>query len=218
SRLSAALAGPEARVLDGPPRAPRPARLAERGSGERRPCGVVDGHLVVLAIVSSRQTHPASSRAGPSRRTTGFLAAAAALWAAVGPISGHFAEAATAPTYDALRAEVPQLLAPLDAAHYRAVFRLQEQGRWVEADARIAEIYDPLLLGHVLHQRYLHPTAYKSSYEELRNWLETYGDHPGAQRVYQLAQQRRPPAAPEPRAPFFTFEGARAEPQASAPG
>lgn len=168
--------------------------------------------------MSSRQTHPAASRASLSRRTTGFLAAAAALWATVGPIPGHPAEAVPGPAYDALRAEIPQLLTPLDAAHYRAVFRLQEQGRWEEADARIGEIYDPLLLGHVLHQRYLHPTAYKSSFEELRDWMEVYGDHPGAQRIHQLAQQRRPAAAPEPRAPFFTFEGAPAEHQASPPG
>ena len=47
-------------------------------------------------------------------------------------------------------------------------------------------------MGHVLFQRYMHPTAYRAKWTELRDWLKNYADHPGAWRVYKLAQKRKP--------------------------
>jgi soluble lytic murein transglycosylase len=78
-----------------------------------------------------------------------------------------------------------------DRALYARIFALQEQGAWDEADTLIAYVHDPLLVGHVLYQRYLVNAAYKSQFSELNSWLKDFGDHPFADRVYQLAQRRR---------------------------
>ncbi|MEM6835008.1 MAG: transglycosylase SLT domain-containing protein, partial [Pseudomonadota bacterium] len=64
-------------------------------------------------------------------------------------------------------------------------------GKWRAADTHIKALDNKLLLGHVLHQRYMHPTDYRSRYSELRGWLKTYADHPGAKRLYRLAVKRR---------------------------
>jgi soluble lytic murein transglycosylase-like protein len=52
------------------------------------------------------------------------------------------------------------------------------------------------LLGRVLSQRYLHPDSsskgWRSSYKELRLWLENYNDHPDATRIHSLSKKRRP--------------------------
>ncbi|MEJ1994649.1 MAG: lytic transglycosylase domain-containing protein [Limibacillus sp.] len=95
--------------------------------------------------------------------------------------------------------EVAGPLSAADAALYRDIFSLQEQGRWKEADRKIDALQDPLLLGHLQFQRYMHPTAYRSRYRELAAWLERYGDHPGAERIYRLAEKRRPAGAATPR-------------------
>src|SRR3546814_16611367 len=77
-----------------------------------------------------------------------------------------------------------------DADLYRRIFVLQEDGRWPQADRLIAELSDKRLLGHLLAQRYLHPTAYRSKYSELTAWMDSYADHPQAQRIYALALTR----------------------------
>ncbi|NJO37667.1 MAG: lytic transglycosylase domain-containing protein [Rhizobiales bacterium] len=84
---------------------------------------------------------------------------------------------------------------------YREVFDLQEEGAWKAADALLARLTDDTLLGHVQHQRYMHPTAYRSTYQELAAWLQAYGDHPDAERVYKLALKRRPHGAAAPAKP-----------------
>ncbi|MGH6914853.1 MAG: hypothetical protein ACREH3_14245, partial [Geminicoccales bacterium] len=98
-------------------------------------------------------------------------------------------------------AELPAVLTPADAALYREIFALQEKGNWKEADKRIAKLSDRMLLGHVYYQRYMHPTAYRSSYKELSKWMEEYRDHPGAERVYDLALRRRPKGGRRPPPP-----------------
>ena len=99
------------------------------------------------------------------------------------------------------RSRLPKVLSDRDAALYRNVFELQEEGRWSEADASIERIHDPLLMGHVRFQRYMHPTRYRSSYPELRDWLRDYADHPGARRIYRLAKRRQPKGWRPPRRP-----------------
>ncbi len=56
-------------------------------------------------------------------------------------------------------------------------------------------------------QRYMHPTAYRSSYAELADWLEHYADHPDADQVYRLALRRRPPGAARPQPPVRGYLG-----------
>jgi tetratricopeptide (TPR) repeat protein len=88
-----------------------------------------------------------------------------------------------------------------DARLYREIFRLQESGKWTAADKKIKQLSDRLLMGHVLYQRYMHPRAYRSSYEELKDWMRDYPDHPEAQRIYKLAAKRRPANWKWPRKP-----------------
>ena len=97
---------------------------------------------------------------------------------------------------------LPRPLSRRDAELYRRIFAVQEEGRWREADRLIGQLRSRLLMGHVLAQRYLHPTAYRSRYEELRSWLAEYADHPQASRIYRLARKRRPAGSPPPRRPL----------------
>ena len=83
-------------------------------------------------------------------------------------------------------------LSSVNAALYRKIFMLQEQGDMEKADEYIAKLTDHRLRGHYLYQRYMHPTAYRSSYEELKDWYVNYADHPNADKVYKLAMSRKP--------------------------
>jgi soluble lytic murein transglycosylase-like protein len=97
---------------------------------------------------------------------------------------------------------LPPHLGASDVARYREIFALQERAEWERADELIAQLTNPVLLGHVLYQRYMHPTGYRSRFDELSGWLERYADHPDAERVHSLALRRRPPGAPQPQAPM----------------
>jgi hypothetical protein len=96
---------------------------------------------------------------------------------------------------------LPQVLSDADAELYREIFRLQERGKWKAADKLIARLDDKTLMGHVQVQRYMHPTAYRSRYKELKRWLSRYADHPDAKAVYKLAVKRRPKNYTWPRKP-----------------
>jgi soluble lytic murein transglycosylase len=104
-------------------------------------------------------------------------------------------------------ASVPRPLTSDDAALYRLIFELQDKGRWSDADRLIGRLQNRLLMGHVLAQRFLHPTAYRSSYPELRSWLEHYADHPQASTIHRLAERRRTNGAPPPPEPVAGFLG-----------
>lgn len=88
-----------------------------------------------------------------------------------------------------------------DHVLYEQIFELQEKARWGEADKLIRQLADKSLLGHIYRLRYMHPTAYRASWKEMKEWLSLYGDHPGAWQVYKLAQKRRPRGAKMPKAP-----------------
>lgn len=96
---------------------------------------------------------------------------------------------------------LPRVLSDADAARYREIFKRQKAGQWRAADKRIKRLTDRVLLGHVLYQRYMHPTAYRSKYKELKDWMAAYADHPGAMRVYRLALQRQPKGWRAPKRP-----------------
>lgn len=96
---------------------------------------------------------------------------------------------------------VEGVLSAADAARYARVFELQETGEWKSADAIIARIRDRRLMGHVLAQRYLHPTLYRSRFSELRAWMAAYADHPQARRIHRLAVLRQPRGARAPQPP-----------------
>ena len=106
---------------------------------------------------------------------------------------------------------MPTPLSDSDEALYRRIFALQETGSWRRADRLIAKLESKLLLGHVLGQRYLHTTHYRSRFSELAKWLLKYADHPETKRIHKLAVRRKPrraraPTKPRTRRPIFHGE------------
>ncbi len=93
------------------------------------------------------------------------------------------------------------ILSESDITLYREIFDLQERGQWKAANTRINAINNPILMGYVEHQRYMHPTAYRSSFDELKKWMAYYADLPEAKEVYNLALKRRPRGVSNPRKP-----------------
>jgi len=128
-----------------------------------------------------------SGDTGAERLTTRLAGGLAAL--AVGLVALLGVLAAGMPARAADKAP-PAALSAADADRYRQIFALQEKGRWGAADKLIAKLDDDALLGHVLFQRYMHPTAYRSKFSELRDWLRDYHDHPDADRIHALARTR----------------------------
>ncbi len=93
------------------------------------------------------------------------------------------------------------VLSEADRDRYRRIFSVQERGDWRTADRLIKELENDVLMGHVLYQRYMHPTAYRSRYNELRDWLADYADLPDADKIHKLALKRRPGGAGYPDRP-----------------
>ncbi len=84
------------------------------------------------------------------------------------------------------------VLSAEDIKRYQNIFHFQKSGNWDLAKKYIYQLDNDILMGHVLYQKYMHPTLYRSSYIELSNWLKEYRDLPGANRIYKLAKKRRP--------------------------
>ena len=94
-----------------------------------------------------------------------------------------------------------QILSEDDVALYQDIFELQDAGLLKQASKLINQLDNPILMGHVLSQKYLHPTAWRSSFKELSTWLDYYNDHPAASRISWLAKKRKPASAKSPKAP-----------------
>lgn len=104
------------------------------------------------------------------------------------------------------------VLSAEDRDLYAQIFEQQDEGNLRVADRLIARVTDPILMGHVQYQRYMHPTAYRSSYEDLHMWMISYADHPGAHTIYRLAQTRRVPGwKATPPARVSLYQGGRVE-------
>ncbi len=107
--------------------------------------------------------------------------------ATLGDGSGTTASLQTGP--DMLGATLPQPLDAINADRYRQIFRLQAAGDFEAADRLIGDLNDPLLLGHVLADRYLSP-GYKTKPKELSDWLKSYSALPEAETIYILAGRK----------------------------
>ncbi len=83
-----------------------------------------------------------------------------------------------------------KILSAKDIERYKNIFELQEKGQLTKAKTYINGLENEVLMGYVLAQKYLHPKAYRSKYNELKNWLYKYNDHPQATRIYKLAKKR----------------------------
>ncbi|WP_417450563.1 lytic transglycosylase domain-containing protein [Kordiimonas sp.] len=132
-------------------------------------------------------------------------------------ISICFLLLAASPASRAVPVEIPTVLSSEDINRYRRIFELQEQAKWNQADKMIARLENPVLMGHVWFQRYMHPTGYRSKYSELAGWLKAYADHPNAWRVYSLARRRQgnahaPRRPSETRYPGVTGQAADPKP------
>ena len=86
-----------------------------------------------------------------------------------------------------------------DIKIYKKIFEIQKKPiknkkskEWKQVDRLISKLKNKILLGNVYAERYLHPTGWRSSYEELRLWLEQYNDHPDATRIARIAKKRKP--------------------------
>lgn len=77
-----------------------------------------------------------------------------------------------------------------DAARYAHIFAFQDTGDFTRANAEIEKLTDDRLMGHVLAQRYL-SAKYKATGQELADWMKSYADHAGAQKIYDLARKRQ---------------------------
>jgi soluble lytic murein transglycosylase len=82
-----------------------------------------------------------------------------------------FAQETIGATQSAEAVALPPVLGAADAERYRQIFALQEKGKLKAAAKIISELDDRILMGHVLAQKYLHPTAHRSKYKELYPWL-----------------------------------------------
>lgn len=119
-----------------------------------------------------------------------FASAALAVGAIPGPAAAESSRIAV------------QALTPWDAQLYSAAFDAARRGEHDAAAEKIAQVSDKSLAGHLEFQRLMSPNGPRASYEELTAWLERYGDHPGADRVYSLALRRKPADALPPKAPL----------------
>jgi soluble lytic murein transglycosylase len=94
----------------------------------------------------------------------------------------------------------PSALSQADRLSYTTAFDALRRGDIDAARASARQAQDRVLLGQVEFESLFH-RDHVATYDELAAWLEQYSDLSTADRVYNLAMQRRPDGAPEPRRP-----------------
>lgn len=83
------------------------------------------------------------------------------------------------------------VLSPDDVKTYRDIFAAEKSGQVARSQALVKKLSDTSLVGYALEERYL-GTHYRAKFAELKDWLENYGDLPGADKIYKLAVKRAP--------------------------
>jgi soluble lytic murein transglycosylase len=78
-----------------------------------------------------------------------------------------------------------------DVTRYQAIFNAQKKADWAQADLHIKALQNPVLMGHVLADRYLN-RRYTANANELSQWLERYRDLPQAADIYTVAVAKTP--------------------------
>lgn len=86
-----------------------------------------------------------------------------------------------------------------DLKKYKNIFKSLDDGDFETTDNLIEKLDNQCLLGYVLAEKYLH-SSYKSTIDELVDWLEEYRDYPQAVRIYKLAMKK---GAKEIREPVY---------------
>ena len=105
-----------------------------------------------------------------------------------------------------------KILSSNDIKIYKQIFSIQEMSiknrqspKWKKVNQLIKKLDNKILLGNVNAERYLHPTGWRSSYNELKIWLDKYSDHPDATRIYRIALKRKPKKYKNPTEPTKGF-------------
>ena len=128
-----------------------------------------------------------------NRSIRSLLAGAAALASlAIGSAAQAGAQPYTQ-AFGATQSAVPAPIAPLsdsDARTYAAAFDAVKKGQFGMADAIVGAVQDTCLQGRVQYAKLMH-SAYKATYGELKTWLDSYRDQPGADRIFIMAKKRR---------------------------
>ncbi len=107
---------------------------------------------------------------------------------------------------------IKKILSPDDIKIYKKIFEIQKlpikskkSKEWKKIDNLIKKLNNKILLGNVYAERYLHPTGWRSSYTDLKNWLDKYNDHPDATRITRIALKRKPNNLKNPKKPTPGF-------------
>ncbi|MDX1975811.1 MAG: lytic transglycosylase domain-containing protein [Rickettsiales bacterium] len=88
--------------------------------------------------------------------------------------------------------QLPVILSGTDRLLYKEIFQAQKRADWQQADIFIEKLSDPILLGQILADRYLH-RKYNTTPAELLTWLKNYPDHPKYEAIVDLAQAKNLP-------------------------
>jgi soluble lytic murein transglycosylase len=90
-------------------------------------------------------------------------------------------------------------LSTKDVQLYKTIFIDYRNGDFKKGDESIAQLEDQILMGHVQALKLLHPTKHRSSFLELRDWLDKYNNQYEAKRIYTLGVKRKPSGAKNPK-------------------
>jgi soluble lytic murein transglycosylase len=90
-------------------------------------------------------------------------------------------------------------LSTKDVQLYKTIFIDYRNGDFRKGDESIAQLEDQILMGHVQALKLLHPTKHRSSFLELRDWLDKYNNQYEAKRIYTLGVKRKPSGAKNPK-------------------
>ena len=105
-----------------------------------------------------------------------------------------------------------KILNEKDVELYSQIFDFQSKSiksknskTWSKINILKKNITNKLLFGTIEAEKYLHPTGWRSTYKELKKWLDNYNDHPDAYRIYRLAKRRKPKNSKYPKKPIGNF-------------
>ena len=115
-------------------------------------------------------------------------------------------------TINANNLQTNKILSAYDIKVYKKIFSIQDltiknrhSPEWKTVGKLIKKLENKVLIGNVLAEKYLHPTGWRSSFNELKLWLENYNDHPDATRIYRIALKRKPKKYKNPIKPTKGF-------------